>query len=103
MSESKVFVGDIGTVIEMTVTNQDDAVVDLSTATTKQIILKKPDGTKLTKTASFVTDGTDGKLSYTTASGDIDQSGPWQLQAYVVLSGGSWHTTKAEMEVSPVL
>lgn len=64
------------------------AVVDCSGVTTKQIIFKKPDNTLITKTAAFVTNGTDGKIKYRTIAGDIDQVGTWSCQGYVVFPVG---------------
>ena len=67
---------------------EDEAAVDVSTSSTKQIFLKKPDGTIVIKTAAFVTDGIDGWLQYVTVAGDLDASGTWEYQPYVVLPGG---------------
>ena len=47
-------VSDIGTIIQITIT-EDGVALDISSATTKEIILKKPSGTLLTKTATFTT------------------------------------------------
>lgn len=76
----------IGVAIEKTITNQDGAVVDVSSATTKNIVLKKPSGSLLTKAASLVTDGTDGKIQYVTISGDLDETGRWEVQADIDVS-----------------
>jgi hypothetical protein len=70
----------VGANIEVTVT-EDEAVVDISTATVKTLIFKKPRGTVVSKTATFSTDGTDGKLKYITESGFLDQTGFWKVQA----------------------
>ncbi len=80
-----IHVGDIGTVFEITIVDDNDAAIDISTATTLQIIFKKPNnrGT-LTKTATFTNSGTDGKLEYATISGDLDTAGLWYIQGKVV-------------------
>jgi len=92
MAKEEIHVGDIGTVLTVTV-KDGSTVVNISSATvTKNLILVDSDGSKHTKAASFVTDGTDGKLRYTTVSGDLALAGHWQLQVYLVLSSGSWHT-----------
>ncbi len=91
--------GDIGTVIEITLKN-GATPVDISGATTKSIKLKKPvSATVLTKAAAFTTDGTDGKLQHTTISGDLDEVGVWEVQAYVVLAGGTWSSNIVDMSV----
>ena len=78
----------IGVAIIVTVV-EDDAAVDLSTVTTKELVFLKPDGTSSTKTASFTNSpGSDGKIQYVTQSGDLDQAGIWTVQGSVVFSGG---------------
>ena len=91
MAANEVRVGDIGTRFKVTV-KDGASVVSLSGATTKQIILKKPDGTKLTKSAEFSSDGTDGVMHYDTVSGDLDVAGIWKLQGKVVISAGTFST-----------
>ncbi len=88
MAANEIHFGDIGTVFKVTI-KDDSTVVDISTASTKQIVLKKPSGEKLTKTANFLTDGSDGIITYTTISGDLDEAGMWKIQGYIVLSGGN--------------
>jgi hypothetical protein len=61
--------------------------LDISSATTKQIIIHKPDGTHLIRDVNFVTDGTDGKIYYLTVTGDLDQSGEYMTQSYVDFPG----------------
>jgi hypothetical protein len=90
----------IGAIIELTI-QQKGSIINISSASaTKQIILKKPDNTKLTKTASFTTDGTDGKLQYITIAGDIDQIGDWQAQAYIVMVGFIGYTSPITFTVN---
>lgn len=68
---------------------EDNAVMDLRTATTKEIILRSPvTGTLVTKTAAFVTDGLDGQIQYVTVTGDLSESGQWQAQVRLVLPSG---------------
>ena len=90
---------DIGTVFRGTIKDQDNAVVDVSGATTKTIILLKPDGTSISKAASFYTDGTDGILKYTTVDGDISMCGKWRIQWYVVIATGEWRTNTITFKV----
>lgn len=85
---------DIGTLIKITILDENDEVVDISSATAKTITFKKPSsGTTVVKTASFFTDGTDGILKYVTLAADLDEVGTWRLQAYVSLSTGSWYSS----------
>ena len=78
-------IDDIGTDLQITVT-ESDVAVDISTSTLQEIILKKPDGTEVTKTASFINAGADGKIHYITLTGDIDQVGQWSYRAKITFS-----------------
>jgi hypothetical protein len=89
MSAGEIRVNDVGTVFELTVTDASGAV-DISGATTKQISLEPPTrANKVTKAATFTTDGTDGKMLYTTVAGDLDEAGSWRVQGYVVLDANN--------------
>lgn len=90
--------GDIGTVFEATITDAG-VVVDISSATTKDLNFLKPSAATLNKAAVFTTDGTDGKIRYVTLSGDLDEDGKWSIQGHVVFGGGSWKTNVVEFNV----
>ena len=91
---AKIHLGDIGTVIELTVKDADTNVaVDISAATTKQLKLRSPTGIDKTTTAVFKTDGTDGVIQYTTITDDLDEQGVWELQAYVVTPSFTNHSS----------
>jgi hypothetical protein len=90
MAANEIRKNDVGTIFYGTI--YDTAIVNLSSATVKQIILLKPDTTVIQKDASFVTDGTDGKLSYTTVAGDLSCCGIWKVQWLITLSSGTWYT-----------
>lgn len=81
----------VGATLRATI-REDGSAVDLSAATVKQLKLRKPSGTVVTKTADFTTDGSDGKIEYTTEDGDLDTAGDWQLQPYLELPGWQGHT-----------
>ena len=98
MPSEQIRQNDFGTVFQFTI-KDSDVVVNLSSATTKQIIFTKPDGTKLTKTASFLTDGTDGIIYYTTISGDLDTCGVWQSQASLVFASSAYKTDIIKFQV----
>lgn len=77
----------IGVAIKVTI-EEDGSAVDVSAATTKELVFKKPNGTTVTKTAAFVNTGSDGKIKYVTESGFLDLVGYWQVQGNVAFSGG---------------
>ena len=76
------------------------AALDISTATVKQIIIDKPDGTNLTRSASYVTDGVDGKLYYLTVLGDFDQAGTYRCQAKINMPGFSGYSSPTSFTVN---
>ena len=88
MPANEIHRSDIGTVFKVTIQDSTSAV-NVSTATTKQMVFQKPGGSKLTKDAAFFTNGSDGIITYTTVSGDLDEEGMWKLQGYIILSGGN--------------
>jgi len=91
-------VGGYGTAIELRFLD-GNKIVPLQTATLKQIVLRKPDGTtKLTKTAVFTTDGSDGKIEYVTVAGDIDVAGMWEAEGYVETPEGGYPSSAFEFE-----
>ena len=98
MAAAEIHKGDIGTVFEVTVKDGSD-VVDISVASTYDIIFKKPNDDVVAQTGVFVTDGTDGKMKYTTISGDLDISGGWQIQASLVMAAGVWKSDVGKFTV----
>lgn len=84
---------DIGTQVVDTLIDQDGQIIDLAPTTVRQMIFRKTDGTILTKTASLLTDGSDGKLAYSMINGDLDQVGKWVQQSYIELPTGKWRGT----------
>jgi hypothetical protein len=91
--------GAVGVNIMLTVSDQSGAILDLSVASSKKIVFERPNNTTFEKTALFATDGTDGKIYYTTTADDLDQSGLWQLQASVVLGGFTGLSSRVNMRV----
>lgn len=98
----KVFVGDIGTAFRTTI-KEDGTAIDISLATTKEIVFQPPSGVAITQTAVFFTDGTDGIMQYVTEAGDIDIAGNWKLQGYVVLPPWQGHGDQVEFKVYDIL
>lgn len=97
---SSLHVGDIGSYIELTI-KDEDVVFDISSATVKKIKLKTSANVVLDKTASFSTNGTDGKIRYTFINGDLNISGIWKARAYIEMPSGKWSTSQIEFEVLP--
>lgn len=90
---SDIHKGDIGTTFILTIMD-GTAVVDISAASTMQIIFKDPSSSVTVHTASHTTDGTDGKMEYqTSASSILASTGDWSWQGRVVLPTGDWKTS----------
>lgn len=90
----------VGSIFRKTIVDQDGNVVDISSATTKNFIFNKPGGSQLVKATSFTTDGTDGKIQYASASGDLDEIGMWSYQAYIVFVSGSFYSNVDSFKVN---
>ena len=80
MAADEIHVDDVGTLFKVTIADCPSSL-DISSATTKTLKFKKPSGTVLSKPGTFFTDGSDGILTYTSVSGDLDECGRWELQA----------------------
>ena len=98
MPANELHLNDIGTQFLLTVTDGSTAV-NISSATTKQIIIKKPSGTKITANTAFSSDGTDGKMFYNTVVDDLDEAGSYKLQGKVIISDGTFYTDITSFKV----
>ncbi len=95
---NQIHQNDVGTQLVITVLDSNVAV-DISTATDLKIYLRKPDSTTLTKTGVLYTDGTDGKMVYTTIAGDLDLVGNYKIQGKVEIDGGTFYTDLGSFKV----
>jgi len=94
--------GDIGTIIRVTVGTRVAGVFvpkDISNASVKELVFHKPGSSSMTKTAVFTTNGTDGKLEWTTVSGDLTPWGTYQVQAKLTMPGFTGRGKRATFEV----
>lgn len=84
---------DIGTRFLITV-KDDGVAVDLTTASLRQLVFRKPDDTKITRNASLIGDGSgaSGVMYYDTVAGDLDQKGRYKLQGQVTIPSGTYYT-----------
>ena len=84
--------GDIGTRFKCKIVDQDKNIVDLSGASVREILFKKPDTTTMAKVAALSGDGTDGYIEYISVADDLNVVGDWKIQAYVKTPEGEWST-----------
>lgn len=101
MTQPVIQVGNVGTVFVFTVIDQDNQIVNLSTATVLEAYFRRPDRTTFLRTGSLTTDGTDGKFQYATIAGDLDVAGDcWKRQGHVSIpSLGEFKTEVKEFSV----
>jgi len=84
---SAIQVGDVGTVIKISLTGD----IDISTAVATAIRYRKPSGA----TGEWPSTIVDNSLEYLTQAGDIDEAGVWSIQAFFDLT--TWQgTSKVE-------
>lgn len=101
MSDARTY--DYGFKITLTLKDAAGSVVDISSATTKQMLIKDPSDTVSTKTASFTTDGTDGKIEWTSTSGFFDAYGTYEIQGRVYGASFQYTSTRAFLTTSASL
>jgi hypothetical protein len=81
-----VVCGEFGKTITLTCKDEDGAVQDISAYTgTKTVVARSPSQKVVTATASFYGTGTDGKVTFSFASGDIDELGEWDGQLELLI------------------
>lgn len=100
---SYIRVGDYGTAINITIKDQDENPVDISSASDLALSFIKPDQTILSKSGIFVSDGTDGRLRYTIIDGDIDMAGIWEIEANIVMPSGNYTSDQYEFRVERIV
>lgn len=98
MSVNENHLGDIGTVFLATI-KDGTVVVDVSTATTQELLFKPPNGAVKTRVTVFDDDGVDGKIKYITVADDLDEVGVWKIQAHIILPSGEWNSDIGSFEV----
>ena len=98
--------GDIGVDLIITMLKSSDKTpLDVSAASVMQIKLRPFGGSTKTKTATHVTDGTDGKIHYVTAeASDLDVGNVnWEIQSFVSAPTFIGHSDKSAFHVEEIL
>jgi hypothetical protein len=93
---------DYGTILTLTF-QQDGADLDISLATTKEMIFKDPNGNVTTKTALFSNGGSDGEIYYVVESGLFNTVGTWEVEGKVIDASGSWRSEIGNFKVNRIL
>lgn len=99
------YVGDVGVPIEVIVKKADGTLrTDLESATTRLFMLEKPSGAHVTWTPTLnLPDASDGKLTYDTQEGDLDEAGVYMLQVFLDYGSVMIKTSQAHFVVGDVL
>jgi GDSL-like Lipase/Acylhydrolase family len=92
--------GDVGRPLNLQLF-EDDGTTPLNVSTATVIFsLYDPTGNVSTRTAAFITDGTDGKVGYLTVANDLTV-GNWQIQATATFTDGTvWHSDRYGFRVN---
>ena len=101
-SEEELHYNDTGTVIMTTINDcvsGKSSPLDVSEAVSVSLVLKSPSGTSSAKPAVFDTDGSDGKVKYTTVSGDLNEIGTWRMQVLVNFATSSFRSNVKTFKV----
>ncbi len=84
MATGKIYKDDWGVVFSVYVG------IDLTSASAYKLKIIKPDGRSVEWTATITSPATSGYLGYTSASGDLDVTGNYKLNAYVTFASGAF-------------
>lgn len=97
-------VGAVGAVITISIT-EAGSPVDLTNATTTEMILKGPRGPARVRTASIVAPASGGVVQYATVAGDIAHAGKLGVQLHLEFGGGTteFWSSVVELDVGPNL
>lgn len=98
MALGDIHIGDI-VQFQIQILDQNGIAPDISSATIKDFLLQKPDGSFITKSMFFYTDGTDGIVIYITNNSDLDQSGQWRYQIHLIYDSNEQHTDVTKFKV----
>lgn len=96
-----IYVGDTPT-FEVSIT-EDSAAVDLSGASSVQLVFEKPSGELLTKTGAVAGDDSN-VISATLSAAEVDEAGLWHVQGKINgLDGWTGSAARKAFVVNPAL
>jgi hypothetical protein len=95
----KQYVGSTGVQVILDCQGCNDAPIDLTTASSLAINVRKPDGSKVVWPATLY--GTDS-IAYITVAGDFNMAGQYRMQAAVSIGGFTGLGETAIFTVSPL-
>lgn len=97
-ADVEAHVGDTGTILRITVRDGSDPL-DLSAATSLNLVVRDAAQHVETLTGALVTDGSDGVVDFTTTSTTWTYQGVAQEQVQLVFPSGSWSAAIIERQI----
>lgn len=88
------------TLFRMRILDQDRQVLDISAATTLEMIFVDPASAKTTQTATLTTDGTDGRMEWRATANFLSTAGAWKRQGHIVIGGLDYYTDIKSFDVA---
>lgn len=103
--EQSVREDDEGIRMIVQVVDGDDSPVNIRAATSKVILLMRPDGTTQGIAGTLFSNGADGKMYFlsSVSTPPFDQAGVWWLQARVTIGGVTQTTQWTNFAVEPTI
>ena len=80
--------GDAGVVLAVQIVDADGNPVDIGAGTGLVVKIGMPDGSTKDFPATFLTNGSDGFLAYSTLASDLNQVGLYSIQGKLNVAGG---------------
>ena len=91
---------DYGSRLRVTlIDGETELPIDVSAATLVQYVFSRPDNSTFIKTGGFDSNGSDGKVVYLLANGDLNMVGRWSYQVYVTFTGELLHSAVGKFKV----
>ena len=106
MATEQIQKDDVGTVVTVLINQAGtNTAEDVSDATTIKVKIKLKDGTVVSHDGSWVSDGTDGKIKFTSVAASFAVAGDATLQVYLenAASTKKHHTTERRFVINDVL
>jgi len=99
-NQPDIFVGQT-VLLKFSVIDQEGFPVDISTANSHNITMKRIGGSPTSVVATLTNDGTDGLLEYETETADLNAEGVWEFQVLIVVGIHEYPATVKTLTVLP--
>lgn len=100
--DQQLHLNDYGTTFDLEL-RDGDTVLNPSIFSSGSHVFRRPDQTTFTKASTAVVTSSGSYMRYTSASGDINQTGSWAVQCVVTDGVGYWSSDTWQFVVYPNL